>query len=296
MSKKAKKKNVKESIAEIIYSGLFLLLFVLLTLSTYFKWDEMYQNIIMSSILLFSFVAAIYPLVKKNKTDWSERIIVIVSFTLLIVAVIVFASVSTGIYREPVIQISASVTGGLLALYGIGLTIKFNRLEKEKDDIEKAKPNVFPISDEVWEQLPNGSKLERSIIIHPSLTKLSKAKRTDACYSIAPIYLENSDLSMCTFKGIGINDEGFIVFGFDNVMLKGSVNCFYIDYSFVFSKEIESVQLVLGDMYKNTYSCYVSFGIDKSRNRKNKPIYIYGIKKIALMDANKYETYFSKDE
>ena len=286
-----KLKELMDTFGLIIFSIIFGAMFVVLIISTIRDWSEKWQIFFVYTILVLSIFAAIYPLIKKEKTTVPERIVVTGCFAILIMSVVIFASVAKDNYKEPVIQIAAATTGGLLTLYGVGLTIKSNRLEKERKDIEKAKPNVFPISDQVWDQLPEDSKLERDIIINTDLTDLSKASRTDACYSIAPMYLENSDLSMCTFKGIGINDKHFIVFHFDNVMLKESINCFFVDYSFKFDEEIESIQLVLGDMYGNTYSCYVSFDVDDSRKRKNKPIYILGVQKMKLMDTNKHDVF-----
>ncbi len=279
-------KSHYEGISIITFVVVFVAFFVLLVSSVINGLDEKLQVFAMVAILLLSMIAAIYPLIKKSKTLFYEKIIVFICFVILISSVVVFASVSKDQYREPIIQISSASTGGLITLYGVGITIKANRLENERKDIEKAKPNIFPISDQTWEQLPENNKLERDIIIHRDLTKLEKARRTDACYSLAPLYLENSDLSMCTLKGIGINNKQFIVFQFDNVMLKGSTNCFYVDYNFKYDGEIESVQLILGDMYGNTYNCQTYFIIDDSRKRKNRSVSIYGVLKTELLDAD----------
>lgn len=290
---------VENNYKKYIFIFLLLICAGLTIAASVFGWPTGVLTILGGLLLFLSFAVLIRPLLTKEKIDFIETFFIVFCAFLLVSAVVTYA------YNPPkenepdksgVVQIMSAVVGGLITLYGVGITIKFNRVAKEQDEISKAKPNVFPVSDEVWEQLPDVLKLERSIIVHPNLTNLNKAKRTDACYSIAPIYLENSDLSMCTFKGIGINDKYFIVFNFDNVMLKGSINCFFVDYPFISKEDIKSVQLVLGDMYQNTYSCYVSFDVDNSRKRKNKPIYIYGVKKMAVMDAEKYETFFNKYE
>lgn len=297
--KKTEKKSSNKYSAILKYKKyafifLYFVFAVLAVIASAAKWSNSAIICIGAILLILSFAVLIRPLLTKEKIDIVEAVFIIIDSFILIAAVVTYA------YNPPkenepdksgVVQILAAVIGGLITLYGVGLTIKFNRVAKEEDEINKAKPNVFPVSDEVWEQLPEAIKIERNVMIHSSLTNLEKAKRTDVRYSIAPVYLENSDLSMCTFKGIGINDNSFIVFNFDNVVLKGSANCFCINYQFKFDKEIESVQLVLSDMYNNIYSCYVSFMIDDSKKRKNKTIYVYGVLKTELMNADKYEMF-----
>ena len=287
-------KTLIEKIVPLVFSTSYLALFILLTISAANKWNEISQNSFMFAILALSLVAVVYPLIKRERTNLPEKIIVVTCFTLLIIAIIVFASVSDGKYREPVIEISSAVTGGLLALYGIGITIKFNRLEKEKDEIEKAKPNVFPIGEQTWVQLDEKTKIQRDLFVRKDLSDFEEAKKTDEGYYFAPLLLANSDLSMCTLKGIGINDKKFVVLHYDNILLKGSNCCFFIDYKFKTDEIINSVQLVLGDMLGNTYSCYVSFYIDEKKNRKKKPIYVTSVLETVLMDTSNHPMFEKK--
>lgn len=283
-----KKEKVVELIVKPIFMLLFIAAFVLLVVSTSQNWGDAFQSVVMVLILVMSLLATLYPLIKKEKTSIPEMVFVFLCFSLLVASVIVFASLATDKYKDPVTQISAACVGGLLSLYGIGLTIKYNRLEKEKDVIEKAKPNVFPIGEQMWASLDKTSKNIRDIEIRTDLSTLEKAKRGDKCYEFVPIYLANSDLSMCTFKGIVVNDNETIVFQYDNVLLKGNNNCFILDYCFKYIDEIESIQLVLGDMLGNTYGCYVSFDLENKNNRNKTPIYIKGTRKIQPLDAKMF--------
>lgn len=261
------------------------------------KWPNDVLTVIGFLLLFFSFAVLIRPLLTKDKIDALEILFIVICSFLLIAAVITYA------YNPPkqgepdkggVIQILAAVIGGLITLYGVGLTIKFNRLEKEKDEIEKAKPNVFPIGEDTWVQLEEKTKIKRDLYVRTDLSNFEIAKKTDKGYYFAPLLLANSDMSMCTLKGIGINDEKFVVFHYDNILLKGS-NCgFFIDYNFKINETIKSVQLVLGDMFGNTYSCYVSFDIDDKKNRKKNPIYITSVLKTVLMDTNKFPVFKKK--
>ena len=207
-----KKVNRVETIIELIFVALYLTLFILLMVASRNQWDDRCSVAFMALLLVLSLIGAIYPLIKKESITKSELVIVVVCFLLLIFAVIVFGAVSTGAYREPFIQVSSALVGGLLALYGVGMTIKYNRLDKEKEEINKAKPNIFPIGREMWSSLDKTSKMVRTIEINEHLNTLKKAKNGDKCYGFEPFFLANSDQSMCTIKGIIINDSEFIVF------------------------------------------------------------------------------------
>lgn len=290
-----KKVNLVETIIELIFVALYLTLFILLMLAAKNQWDEGWTIIFMSSILVLSLIGAVYPLIKKESITKSELAIVIICFLLLIFAVIVFGAVSTGIYREPFIQVSSALVGGLLALYGVGMTIKYNRLDKEKDEINKAKPNIFPIGREMWSSLDKTSKTVRTIEINEHLTTLEKAKKGDVCYGFDPFFLANSDQSMCTIKGIIINDNEFIVFQYDNVLLKEGNYCFILEHDFKYSDEIKTIQFVTGDMLGNTYGCYMSFILDEKKGSKRTPIYITSTLKIKQIDVEKNSVFGLKE-
>ena len=261
-------------------------LLVLLTISVKLPWEEVVQNCLMATILLLSLIAVFYPLIKREKSTKSELVIVGICVLLILISAIVFGAYSTGIYREPFIQISAAFVGGAITLYGVGLTIKYNRLAKEQDDIEKAKPNIFPIDPQTWKSLEGIAKLERDIEPQLELSSLKKTNNNTNAYSFAPIYLANSDLSMCTLKGIVINDKDYIVFKYDVVLLKGSTNCFKLDYCFELKEDINSIQLVVGDMLGNTYACLVSFEYGSDKRKKFKQIHIMGTLETKPLDKN----------
>lgn len=277
-------KNHKEDIIETLFGLIFIGLFAFLVSSVANNWSENWQTIFMILILICSLIIVAYPLFKKQKSSIPELMVIGVCVLLLLISVIVFASVATGVYREPIIQISASFTGGLMALYGVGLTIKHNRLAKESDDILKAKPNIFPIGQQTWKSLAGTTKLERNIEIIPGLNNLKLVKGDNNSYSFAPIYLANSDLSMCVLKGIVVNDTKYIVFKYDVVLLKGSANCFKLDYCFELKESIGSVRFVAGDMLGNIYSCLMSFDCIDGKKNKPKQIRILGTLKTNPLD------------
>lgn len=258
------------------------------------KWPNEALTFIGALLLILSFAVLIRPLLTKEKIDAVEITFIIICSFILIAAVVSYA------YNPPkdgepdksgVIQIIAAVVGGLITLYGVGLTIKFNRVAKEEDEINKAKPNIFPVGEETWAQLDENTKIQRDLFVRKDLSDFEEAKKTDEGYYFAPLFLANSDLSMCTLKGIGINDKKFVVLHYDNILLKGSNCCFFVDYKFKTDEIINSIQLVLGDMLGNTYSCYVSFYIDEKKNRKKKPIYITSVLETTLMNTSNYPVF-----
>ena len=258
-----KRREKTELTIDLSFSATYLVLFILLLVSVYCNFYTWLQTIFMALILLLCLAAVFYPLIKKNKVTILETMVVVLCFLMLAAAIISFASVSTGPYRDPIIQISAALLGGGITLYGVGLTIKSNRLERERYEIEKARPTVFPIGENTWKQLRKDSRIELIPEVRKDLSNLMEPKKTDESYSFAPLLLANSDLSMCTLKGIAINKEQCIVFHFD------------IDYEFVPNGELQSVQLILGDMYGNTYYKDVSFDV-LSVGQKKKEIVVMG--------------------
>ena len=280
-----------------VFIFFYLLCTVLAIFASACKWSNTALTFIGGFLLFFSFAVLIRPLLTKDKIDIIETAFIIICSFLLIAAIVTYA------YNPPkegepdksgVIQIIAAVVGGLITLYGVGLTIKFNRIAKEEDEVNKAKPNVFPIGEQTWIQLDEKSKIQRDLFVRKDLSNFEEAKKTDKGYFFAPLLLANSDLSMCTLKGIGINDGKFVVLHYDNILLKGSNCCFFIDYKFKTDEIINSVQLVFGDMLGNTYSCYVSFYVDEKKNRKKNPIYITSVLKTVLMDTSNYPVFEKK--
>ena len=283
--------QTKWIVIKIVFGILFLCSFSIMLLSTNLQWDESLKNGSMFIILLLSILAVFYPLLNKEKTPALEIAIVGICVLLLVIAVITFASVATGNLREPVIQISAAFIGGAITLYGIGLTIKYNRIAKEEDDIKKAKPNFFPISKQIWSSLANDTKLVRDVELIQERCNLDVSRPNEMSYSFSPIYLTNSDQAMCALDGIIINDKYYIVFKYGVVLLKESINCFKIDYSFSSKEEIETVQLVAGDMINNIYTCEVSFEYETSVKKNKKQIAIMGVLNIKKLDK-KHEDAF----
>ena len=286
-----RKRRLKETIFKSIFFVIFLALFALLVISVNVPWNEVFHFIFMFLILLMAFVFVLYPLIKKERTNFWEIIFVVFCILLLVAGVIIFDSLAKGTLRDPVIQISAAAIGGLISLYGIGLTIKYNRIHKEEDDIEKAKPNIFPISKQMWDSLDKNMKYVKDIEIRNDLSTVSERTKGNYTYQIVSVFVANSDLSMCTFKGMIVNGNDNIVFQYDNILLKGSNNCFNINYFFKTSDELNNLQLVLGDMLGNVYACCVSFVVEENKKTKTRIINIMSTLKTEILNSDKFNIF-----
>ena len=201
------------------------------------------------------------PLIIKRRLRWHEIIEVVLSGTSTVTFIIIFVCGSPEEYREVLGSISGSLMGGLFTLFGVGLTIKYNRLSKEEDDKQKAKPHVFPIA---WDTYKNIYQIEdRNISIERWVSNLERAKEDEEGYALENIYLANSDLAMCVYEGIIINDH---VLYFDNgvVLLRGSNVCINHNISFKLKEEIISISLILADVLDHHYRAEMEFRLQKS--------------------------------
>lgn len=257
-----KKRNVFE-VFSVVVSLLLIVDVFLMVLSVNLKWDEMCLAVFGFVLLGISVVTAIYPLLKKTETTIAENILVLVCVALLIAFVIVFSALAEGRFKDAATQVLSSAVGGLLTLYGVGLTIKANRLDKSNDERKKAAPSLYALSEEAWSHLSKNSKFIRQLEVSFDHSTIKEAKKDDLQFGFKEIRLENSGESACVFMGLLVNDDQWLVFQFDNVVPKGLSCGFTIPNSFKESCSIQTVSLVMGDMLGNVYGIPTSFKTEK---------------------------------
>ena len=280
--------------------GLTLLTFLALDIFIAFfgvdKMDTKIQGLAVGLLLVVAIIAVILPLTRKSKMPWWTIAGMLLCLTLLIYAVIVICVVVPERFETATTSVLGASVGGLFTIYGVGLTIKASRTQKEEDDIEKAKPNVFVVSNEKLNAKDGLAKNNICPDINISLSTLKPAKDQKDFYSFAPFSLANSDLAMCTFQGVTINNSLAIVFQYDNVLLKGSKNRLTVDYDFDLEEDLQSIELVLGDMLGNLYSCNVSFNTKTSGKKKKKTtISILGVCGLAPIDEKLAKSFQAKN-
>lgn len=260
------------------------------------KKNVVVQGLAVGFLLAVAAIAVILPLTRKSKMPWWAIVGMLLCLMLLIYAVIVFCAVVPEKFQTATTSVLAASVGGLFTLYGVGLTIKDSRMQKEEDGVEKAKPNVFVVSNEKLNAKDGLTKNNICPDINISLSTLKPAKDQKDFYSFAPFSLANSDLAMCTFQGVTINNSLAIVFQYDNVLLKGSKNRLTVDYDFDLEEDLQSIELVLGDMLGNLYSCNVSFNTKTSGKKKKKTtISILGVCGLAPIDEKLAKSFQPKN-
>ena len=225
----------------------------------------------LAMMLLFMIYSILRSLIKKERNNWLDWVEVSLSILLAIIIVIAFASASPLAIKDAVIQISSAVIGGSLTLYGVGLTIKYSRLEKEDDEIRKAKPVVFPISELTWGSIPKEKRNNIFVEINEDLSELKYSKNKSA-FNLFMLLIANSDASLCGLFGLAINNR-IIKFKYEQILAKNSYNMVAFEqsrdgYHFLIDEVIDSVSLLLIDMLGNIYECVSKFEIDNYNNIK----------------------------
>ena len=252
-------------------------------------------NILMlgvSLLLIFlSLVILIFnTLFKRTRYTTFELIELFCNFIITIVFVIAFlSSIQNDDIKSVAVPISSSVIGGLLTLTGVGLTIKYARIEKEEDEIKKAKPIIFPISDDAWNNLDNEKRTEIIADIDKEESDIKEDLKSSEAYIIRYITLANSDSSLCSLSGIEINNKK-IFFKYGQMLAKNSNNIIFLDsgegFRFVCKDKIENVNLLVSDILDNVYRARINFEIDNYNIRFNS---IYDIK---LVEKSNKKTWF----
>ena len=233
-------------------------------------------------IIVFSLISIIRPLTTKGKITVCEWIDIAIGFVVTVVLLVPFiSSIGDEILRNTTVAISSAVIGGVLTLFGVAITIKYNRLAKEEEYLRQIKPYIYIVGDESWNTLVDSKKETGELNVKDEFSDTQRAKKEKKYYDFKPIIIGCSDIVTCTFDGILINDEYIIKFDYERVLLKGSFTKFFINYQFVYKEEIASVKLILSDLLKNVYTANVNFIIDKT-DKNNKQIKINSVYDIEL--------------
>lgn len=255
-----KRKNLVEIIAgSLTIISLILLLIFIVVKNEYGLVIALAVNLI---CLLFNIIKS---LVKKEPNNWLDWVETGLSIILTIIIVIAFAAASPLEIKDAVVQVTAAVIGGSLTLYGVGITIKYSRIEKEKEEIKKARPVVFPISEVTWGSIPKEKRNDIYIEINKNSSEL-KPSNSENAYSLFNLLIANSDASLCGLFGMLINGK-IIKFEYEQIMAKNSNNQIIFEstggYKFSVKSKINNVSLLLLDMLGNIYECVSRFEIDK---------------------------------
>ena len=92
---------------------------------------------------------------------------------------------------------------------------------------------------------------------------MEPAKEEEPGYTFDYMYLANSDLAMCVYEGIIVNNH---VFYFDNgvVLLRGSNVVIFHNFKFKLEEEIKTVSLILSDVLDHHYRAEMEFKLQEN--------------------------------
>ena len=263
MSKKIfNKETIISSIWLVIYLSAFICLLV--ALPNKFQMMAFISTVVIFSCSVFT---VFRPLISKDKIkvfDWVE-IIVNLPLTILLISAYI-ASIQEDNLRNTLIPIVAATIGGLLTLFGVGITIKYNRLAKQEEYLRQIKPYIFVVSDLTWSSIAKDKKETAQILVNEKMSTFKDSIGEKKTYEIKYLRLGCSDISMCAFSGIVINKHNLIKFDFERILLKNSYVHLHIYHRFEFSEEIQSVELLLEDMLHNPYVAEARFTISEPNN------------------------------
>lgn len=215
-------------------------------------------------IIVSLLTMSIDVLIRKERLHSIDWISISFNYLTAILFICIYlASIENDHLREVLVAISSALIGGLLTLMGVGITIKYSRIEKEEEEIKKCKPRVFPISTATWQVTDKKTKSE--ILTNEWHTDLIRAKEKERRYSLYVITLATSDLSMCVYDGISIDDND-LWFDFGVVLQKNHNYALFHNISFKCKERPKTICLLLTDMLDNTYKAKMSFDIEKDGN------------------------------
>ena len=225
-------------------------------------------------IIVCQFAMSVEVLIKRGRLSIFDWVSVAVYYTVAISFVCFYlAAIPDDPLRNVTTSIASATIGGLLTLMGVGITIKYARIEKEEDEIKKCIPRVFPISPSTWDILDK--KTQSEVLFDEWKSSLKKPKGKQHVYCIGSIYLATTDLSMCVYDGIMIDDKELL---FDYGIVLQKDHNYELSHNLRFSSKSKpkTIHLLLTDMLDNTYKSKMSFEI-KTNGKKETEISITSI-------------------
>ena len=161
------------------------------------------------------------------------------------------------------ITLFSAIIGGGITLVGVAWTINHNKLEKRKEEEQKAKPVVF-ICDPTTSSIDHKTLIDRILLSKLKKGTLKVAPDDKPAYKLNQIIINNSDYSHVTIRGFRINED-YHLYDVGQVLPKDTTIYLQSYFRFKYSKEINYVSIILQDMLENLYELVLNFTIVKDR-------------------------------
>lgn len=249
------------------------------------KFNFVVPTIVLSIVNATCFILSmINPLLAKVRTGMFEIITAVwFSIVFVLIAVAYMYYIPNDKLSNIVLTIVSSTLGGFLTLLGVGLTIKHAKIVKEEDEIKALRPSVYMIDESTWKTIPKDKKITTKVGINDEFSDFERADKTKTRYELSPLFIANSDVSICDIYGIMINEQ-LIKFQFERVLPKNSLSKLTFDYQFEFEGNIESIDIILEDVFHNAYLAHANFDVSKKQNSMVSKIKILSVMDIVIVD------------
>ena len=208
--------------------------------------------------------------------DWTSLLIYYLTAVIFIGSFLI--SINEEGMRNVLTAIFSATISGLLALVGVGLTIKYSRIYREEEEIKKCKPRVYPISEATWDKLDK--KTSREVSFDRWKTNIAKPKTDKNVYFIKTFYLANFDYSTCIYDGI-IIDSNPLFFDFGIVLQKDQNYALQHNLKIKLLHKPKAVALLLTDVLDNMYQAEMEFEIIEIDH-------VFEIRIISMLEIKRY--------
>lgn len=161
------------------------------------------------------------------------------------------------------ITLFSSIIGGGITLVGVAWTINHNKLEKRKEEEQKAKPVVF-ICDPETTDIRLDNSIKKVLYSNNARGSLKKSEASKSAYVLPQILLDNSDYSHVVVRGFRVNND-FHIYDYGQVLPKNESLSLLNNFRFKYEDTINYVAILMQDMLDNIYELEVNFSIIKKR-------------------------------
>lgn len=238
-------------------------------------------------ILICSILLIAKPLTTNEKMGvlgWLESIMYF-TVSIILVSVYIFTIVPDD-NKATAITILSTCIGGLMTLYGVGVTIKYSRIDKRNDELKRIRPNIVFISPNSWNNLPSDKKMSFIVDVNEEQSDLKTANKASKKSMFFPIRMANLGETMVTVFGVLINDS-IIKFDYESVLIKNSFNEFIINYKFEPPQHIDEIIMVVEDIQRNIYFAKMRFNIEEKKINKTTKIDVTSVTEMRLVDESR---------
>ncbi len=173
-----------------------------------------------------------------------------------------------------------------MTLYGVGITIKYSKIDKRNGELKRIRPNIVSISPNSWNNLPSDKKMSFVVDVNEEQSDLKAADKVSRKSMFFPIRIANLGETMVTVYGIMINDAT-IKFDYESVLMRNSFNELIINYKFESIQHIDEIIMLFEDIQRNIYFAKMRFNVEEKKINKTTKIDVTSVIEMRLIDESR---------